>query len=101
MRSGDETKVYQAVPCPTECRCPPGAMQDRSRGRSAAHPSGRSGKALAYAPVIDPNGTDGIAVVEVSDEAAARTIATNDPAIRSSAGFAFDVCPMPDTMVRL
>jgi hypothetical protein len=49
---------------------------------------------------MDPQGTYGIAVVEVDDEAAARAIAEGDPAITSGAGFGFEVHPMPDAIVR-
>jgi uncharacterized protein YciI len=58
------------------------------------------GKAVVYGPVVDPDGTYGIAVVEVSDEVTARGIAADDPAIRSTAGFGFELHPMPDAMVR-
>jgi hypothetical protein len=54
-------------------------------------------KAVCYGPVM---GTYGIAVVEVSDEATARRIATDDPAIRSTAGFSFELHPMGDSIVR-
>ena len=57
-------------------------------------------RAVAYGPVMDPNGTYGIAVVEVDDEATARSIAEGDPAITASAGFGFEVHPMPDAIVR-
>jgi uncharacterized protein len=57
-------------------------------------------QAVAYGPVMDPKGTHGIAVVEVDDEANARRIAENDPAITSDAGFGFEVHPMPDAIVR-
>ena len=57
-------------------------------------------RAVAYGPVMDPRGTYGIAVVEVTDEAAAREIAGHDPAIRAEAGFAFEVLPMGNAMVR-
>jgi uncharacterized protein YciI len=58
------------------------------------------GKAVAYGPVMDPQGTYGIAVVEVPDEATAQSIADDDPAIRSTAGFGFELHPMPAAMVR-
>ena len=57
-------------------------------------------RAVAYGPVVDPRGTYGIAVMEVSDEAAARDIAGQDPAIRAEAGFAFEIMPMSNAMVR-
>ena len=58
------------------------------------------GEAIAYGPVMDPAGTYGIAVIEVPDEAAARRIADDDPAVRSDAGFVFEMHPMVDVMVR-
>jgi uncharacterized protein len=59
-----------------------------------------AGKSVAYGPVMDPQGTYGIAVVEASDEAMAQSIADDDPAIRSTAGFGFELHPMPDAIVR-
>jgi hypothetical protein len=49
---------------------------------------------------MDPKGTSGMAVVEVEDEATAQNIATNDPAIKSKAGFSFEIHQMPDAKVR-
>lgn len=57
-------------------------------------------RAVVYGPVMDPKGTYGVAVVEVEDEAAAQRIAEGDPAIRSDAGFGFEVHQMPDAIVR-
>ena len=57
-------------------------------------------RAVAYGPVADPRGTYGIAVIEVSDEAAARDIAGQDPAIRAGAGFNFEILPMDNAIVR-
>jgi uncharacterized protein YciI len=57
-------------------------------------------RAVAYGPVMDPKGTYGIAVVEADDEAAARALAEQDPAITSNAGFGSEVHPMPDAIVR-
>lgn len=58
------------------------------------------GKAVAYGPVMDPKGTYGIAVVETDDETTAQIIAGNDPAIKSNAGFGFELHQMPDAIVR-
>ncbi|MDQ3778900.1 MAG: YciI family protein [Actinomycetota bacterium] len=58
------------------------------------------GRAVVYGPVMDPEGTYGIAVLEVDEVEEARQIAENDPAIGSDAGFGFEVHPMPDTIVR-
>jgi hypothetical protein len=49
---------------------------------------------------MDPEGSYGIAVVEVAGEAEARSLAENDPAIKSNAGFNFKIYEMPDAMVR-
>jgi hypothetical protein len=57
-------------------------------------------QAVAYGPVIDPGGVYGVAVLEVVDEATAETIATNDPANKSGAGFRFALHPMVDAIVR-
>ena len=58
------------------------------------------GRAVAYGPVMDPAGTYGIAVIEVEDERAARDVVDADPAVRSDAGFSFELHPMVDVMVR-
>jgi uncharacterized protein len=55
---------------------------------------------VVYGPVMDPNGSYGIAVLDVEDDAEARRIAEADPAISVDAGFGFEVHPMPDTIVR-
>jgi uncharacterized protein len=57
-------------------------------------------RAVAYGPVMDPNSTYGIAVVEVDDEATARSIAEGDPAITANAGFGFEIHSMPGAIVR-
>jgi hypothetical protein len=55
---------------------------------------------VVYGPVSDPNGSYGIAVLDVEDDAEPRRIAEADPAIGADAGFGLDVHPMPDTIVR-
>jgi uncharacterized protein YciI len=57
-------------------------------------------RVVAYGPVMDPNGNYGVAVLDVDDDAAAQRLAQDDPAIRSDAGFGFEVHPMPDAIVR-
>jgi uncharacterized protein len=59
-----------------------------------------AGQAVAYGPVMDPEGSYGIAVIEVHDDATATGIAESDPAIASNAGFSFELHPMPDAIVR-
>ena len=56
--------------------------------------------AVAYGPVMDPNGTYGIGVLELEDEVTARAVGTNDPAIKAQAGFSFELHAMPDAQVR-
>ncbi len=46
------------------------------------------------------DGSYGIAVLKLEDEAAARAVTVNDPAIKAQAGFSFEVHPMPDAQVR-
>jgi hypothetical protein len=57
-------------------------------------------RAVVYGPVMDPSGPYGMAVLEVEDEDSARKVGINDPAIKSGAGFSFQVHAMPDTRVR-
>jgi hypothetical protein len=57
-------------------------------------------QAVAYGPVMDPAGVYGVAVLEVVDEATARSIAANDPANKSNGGFRFELHPMVDAIVR-
>jgi uncharacterized protein YciI len=58
------------------------------------------GKAVVYGPVMDPKGTYGIAVIHADDEETAKSIAENDPAVTSKAGFSFELHPMPDAIVK-
>ena len=51
------------------------------------------GIAIIFGLVLDPKGPWGVAIVEVADEADARVLGTNDPAVK--AGLMFDVYPMP------
>jgi uncharacterized protein len=57
-------------------------------------------KVVAYGPVMDPQGTYGVAIVEVEDLSNAQNIADDDPAIKSKAGFAFEIHSMPNAQVR-
>lgn len=59
----------------------------------------RQKTAIVYGPVNDPAGTWGVAVIRVTDEAAAHAIEKNDPAIRAGLGFRYDVLPMPQALV--
>ena len=57
-------------------------------------------KVVAYGPVMDPKGAFGVAIVEVENMDIAKDIATKDPAIKSSAGFDFEVHQMPNAIAR-
>ncbi len=57
-------------------------------------------RVIVYGPVADPEGTFGMAVLEVAEEGEARRIGEGDPAITADAGFGFEVHPMPSTIVR-
>ena len=57
-------------------------------------------KAIAYGPVMDPNGLYGIGVLEGENRETALSIAIADPAITSRAGFAFEVHQIADALVR-
>ena len=50
------------------------------------------GIAIVFGLVLDPKGPWGVAIVETADEKDARTLGTNDPAVK--AGLTFEVYPM-------
>lgn len=56
------------------------------------------GIAIVFGLVLDPKGPWGVGIVEVADEADARALGTNYPAVK--AGLTFEVYPMPDAVVR-
>jgi hypothetical protein len=60
----------------------------------------KRGAAAVFGPVADPNGTYGIAILTVANEAQARMICGNDPAITAKLGFSFVVYEMPNAAVR-
>lgn len=53
---------------------------------------------IAFGPVLDPAGTWGLALLAVADEAEARRLGEDDPAVRSGR-FTFEVHAMPMTIV--
>ncbi|MDR6755533.1 uncharacterized protein YciI [Mycoplana sp. BE70] len=59
-----------------------------------------AGTAIAVGPVFEPEGAWGMAVIEVENEAAAQTVADNDPVILAGLGFHFRVSPMPSLILR-
>jgi hypothetical protein len=59
------------------------------------HRGRTTGSVKAFGLVADPRGAYGIGIVDVSDEAQARTFTANDPVIQAGRGFHYDVSPMP------
>ena len=57
------------------------------------------GRAIVFGPVIEPEATWGLAVVEAPDEDVVRSFGASDPAVASGLA-TFEVHPMPATMVR-
>jgi uncharacterized protein len=53
------------------------------------------GSVVAFGPVADPGGTYGMLILEIEDEAAARSLLQADPVIEAGIGFRFDMHPMP------
>jgi hypothetical protein len=53
------------------------------------------GAVVAFGLVADPSGPFGVGILQVSDEAAARTFTGEDPVIRAASGFSYDILPMP------
>jgi uncharacterized protein YciI len=60
----------------------------------------RTGTAIVFGPVADPQGGYGIAVIEAADEAAVRELSTHDPVIKGGAGFSYTIHPMPQAVLR-
>ena len=58
------------------------------------------GVAIAVGPVFAEGGAFGLALVEVSDEDAARDLADGDPIVTAGLGFRFDISPMPSIILR-
>ena len=59
-----------------------------------------AGTAIAVGPVFEGEGAWGMAVVEVGDAEAARSLADADPVILADIGFRFDIAPMPTLILR-
>lgn len=58
------------------------------------------GVAVAFGPVSDPSGGYGIGIVELDDNADARDLEKNDPTIKSSLGFRYEILSMPKAVLR-
>ncbi len=53
-----------------------------------------TGVVFAAGPVMDPEGTWGVAIAEADDEVDARRLCADDPVIRAGLGFRWDILPM-------
>jgi uncharacterized protein YciI len=58
------------------------------------------GKAVVFGPVIDPDGSWGLGILEVEDEAEAHRLSENDPVIKAGRGFRYEFFPMPTLVSR-
>ncbi len=58
------------------------------------------GTAIVVGPVFDPKGVWGLAVVEVNDEAEVHSLEMNDPVIKNSLGFRYEIYSMPQAILR-
>ena len=56
--------------------------------------------AVIVRPVADPAGFWGLAIVDVPDEPAARTLLSQDPVTAGGSGFRYDVLSMPQVILR-
>ena len=58
------------------------------------------GEAVFVGPVLDPVAAWGMAIVEVSDAAAASALTEQDPLILSGRGFRYEIYPIPQAILR-
>jgi len=57
------------------------------------------GKVIAFGPVLHPDGAFGIGIIQADDEAEAKKLAENDPAITSGLN-TYEVYFMPNAVVK-
>ena len=57
-------------------------------------------KAVVFGPVIHPQGTFGLAILEVENEAEAISLVRHEPAIISNLGFSYEIYPMANAIAR-
>jgi uncharacterized protein YciI len=53
------------------------------------------GGVVAFGPVVEPEATYGILILEAESEAAARSLLDADPVVEAKLGFRFEMHPMP------
>ena len=56
------------------------------------------GFAIAFGPVLDPQGVYGVGIIQVDDETQTKTLAENDPAVSSGLN-RLEIYPMPNAVV--
>lgn len=83
----------------------PGDMTDAEREAMNRHFAFWQQKAdervaIVVGPVLDPNGVYGMAVVETSDENAARALGDDDPIVKAGLGFSYAVASIPSAILR-
>jgi uncharacterized protein YciI len=64
------------------------------------HSLAERGIAIFVGPVADPAGAWGVGIVEVEDEATARSLVHDDPASRSSIPFRYEMFPVMRAILR-
>jgi len=57
------------------------------------------GIAVAFGPVLDPNGVYGVGIIQVDEPGQTTELAENDPAILSGI-HKFEIYPMPNAIVK-
>lgn len=60
----------------------------------------KAAERIAVEPVFDPAGAYGIAVIEVADEAAAKSLGDQDPVVQAGLGFSYAVASIPSIIMR-
>lgn len=56
---------------------------------------------IAFGPVEDSTGGYGIAILEADNDTDIEALGHNDPMIKAGAGFHFEICPMPQVVLRM
>lgn len=57
-------------------------------------------KAVVFGPVIHPQGTFGVAILEVENENEAISLVRHDPVLLANSGFGSEVYPMANAIAR-
>jgi len=60
----------------------------------------QQGIAVAFGPVADPAGGYGVGIVGIDDGSDVRALEMDDPTIKCSLGFKYEIQPMPRVVLR-